>query len=105
MLQKRKSQQEYKEHNQYGPGLGDQGEQIYVDDDDIQEITRSFMPPPSSIGKGKGISSRGSLGQGKHTLAERESTRWYWRLFYAKNNSWSSAYSYKLQVCCKVRKQ
>ena len=35
MLQKRKSQQEYKEHNQYGPGLGDQGEQIYVDDDDI----------------------------------------------------------------------
>ena len=72
MLQKRKSQQEYKEHNQYGPGLGDQGEQIYVDDDDIQEITRSSMPPPSSIGKGKGISSRGSLGQGKHTLAERK---------------------------------
>uniref|UniRef100_A0A7N2QZ99 DUF659 domain-containing protein n=2 Tax=Quercus lobata TaxID=97700 RepID=A0A7N2QZ99_QUELO len=30
------------------------------------------MLPPSSIGKGKCISSRGSLGQGKHTLAERK---------------------------------
>lgn len=43
-----------------------------MNDDDIQEITHSSMPPPSSIGKGEGILGRGSLGQGKHTLVERK---------------------------------
>lgn len=43
-----------------------------MNDDDIQEITHPSMPPPSSIGKGEGILSRGSLGQGKHTLVERK---------------------------------
>nr|POF27003.1 hypothetical protein CFP56_40369 [Quercus suber] len=54
LQKKRKSRQEYGEINQYGQGLKDQGEQIYVDDDDIQEITYPSMLPPSFIGKGKG---------------------------------------------------
>lgn len=54
----RKLKQVYEEHNQYGLSLSD--------DDDIQEITPSSMPPPSFIRKRKkGISIQGSQGKGK----------------------------------------
>jgi hypothetical protein len=74
----RKSKQVYEEHNQYGPSLSD--------DDDIQEITPSSMPPPSFIRKRKRhFNSRKSR--------QRESIKWYRSFFHAKNYFWSSTYN------------